>query len=87
MEKAKVEARAFTGTRVVVHTSRTYDDVLSNRRRRMGASTIAEVVALAKEPITEAEFAREVEDPLGRRKRVHAVRRDRSWGLASKIRH
>ena len=65
MEKANVEARAFTGTRVVVHTSRAYDDVLDNLRSLMGASTIGEVVALAKQPITEAKFAREVEDRVG----------------------
>jgi len=64
MEKVNVEARAFTGTRIVVHTSRAYDDVLGNLRRLMRASTIGEVVALAKEPITEAEFVREVEDRL-----------------------
>ena len=65
MEKGNVEARTFTGTRVVVHTGRAYDDVLGNLRRLMGASTISEVVALAKQPITEAEFAREVEDRVG----------------------
>ena len=62
MEKAKVETRAFNGVRVVVHTSHTYDVVLGKLRSLMGASTVGEVVALAKKPITEAEFTREVED-------------------------
>jgi uncharacterized protein (DUF302 family) len=64
MEKAKVESRSFHGVRVVVHTSLTYDVVLGKLRGLMGASTIAEVVALAKKPITGAEFTRAVEDRL-----------------------
>jgi hypothetical protein len=64
MEKAKVETRSFNGVRVVVHTSLTYDVVLGKLRSLMGASTVGEVVALAKKPITEAEFTREVEDRL-----------------------
>jgi uncharacterized protein (DUF302 family) len=50
--------------RVVVHTSLTYDVVLGKLRSLMGASTVGEVVALAKKPITEAVFTREVEDRL-----------------------
>jgi uncharacterized protein (DUF302 family) len=61
---AKVETRSFNGVRVVVHTSLTYDVVLGKLRSLMGASTVGEVVALAKKPITEAEFTREVEDRL-----------------------
>jgi uncharacterized protein (DUF302 family) len=64
MEKAKVETRPFNGVRVVVHTSRAYDDVLRKLRSLMGRSTVGDVVALAKEPITEAEFSREIEDRL-----------------------
>ena len=62
MEKAKVETRTFNGVRVVVHTSRAYDDVLAKLRSLMGASEAGEIVALAKKPITEAEFTREVEE-------------------------
>ena len=87
IEKAKVETRSFNGVRVVVHTSLTYDVVLGKLRSLMGASTVGEVVALAKKPITEAEFTREGRGSFGRRKRLHAVRRDRSRGLASQIRH
>jgi hypothetical protein len=42
MEKAKVETRAFNGVRVVVHTSRAYDDVLAKLRSLMGASEAGE---------------------------------------------
>ena len=48
MEKAKVETRAFNGVRVVVHSSRAYDDVLAKLRSLMGASNAGEIVALAK---------------------------------------
>ncbi len=61
MEKAKVETRAFNGVRVVVHTSRAYDDVLAKLRSLMGVANGGEIEALAKKPITEAEFTREVE--------------------------
>jgi uncharacterized protein (DUF302 family) len=64
MEKAKIETRSFNGMRVVVHTSLTYEAVLGNLRSLMGAATVGEVVALAKKPITEAEFTREVEDRM-----------------------
>ena len=61
MEMAKVETRAFDGVRVVVHTSRAYDDVLVRLRRLTGATFFGEVVALAEEPITEAEFTQEID--------------------------
>jgi uncharacterized protein (DUF302 family) len=64
MEQAKVDSRAFNGVRVVVHTSRAYDVVMSNLRSLMGASSLDEVVALAKKPTSEAEFRREVDDRL-----------------------
>jgi uncharacterized protein (DUF302 family) len=64
MEKAKIETRSFNGMRVVVHTSLTYEAVLGNLRSLMGAATVGEVVALAKKPITEAEFTREVADRM-----------------------
>ena len=62
MEKAKVETRAFNGVRVVVHTSRAYDDILAKLRSLMGAPNAGEIEAVAKKPITEAEFTREVEE-------------------------
>ena len=45
MEKAKVETRAFNGVRVVVHTSRAYDDVLAKLRSLMGAPNAGEIEA------------------------------------------
>ena len=66
MEMAKVETRAFDGVRVVVHTSRAYDDVLVRLRRLTGATFFGEVVALAEEPITEAEFTQEIDRLVGK---------------------
>jgi uncharacterized protein (DUF302 family) len=66
MEMAKVETRAFDGVRVVVHTSRAYDDVLVRLRRLTGATFFGEVVALAEEPITEAEFTQEIDHLVGK---------------------
>src|ERR1700730_3605815 len=66
MEMAKVEPRAFDGVRVVVHTSRAYDDVLVSLRRLTGATFFGEVVALAEEPITEAEFTQEIDRLVGK---------------------
>lgn len=50
--------------RVVVYTSLTYDVVLGKLRSLMGTSTIDEIVALAKKPISEVEFTRKVENRL-----------------------
>lgn len=66
MKMAKVETRAFDGVRVVVHTSRAYDDVLVRLRRLTGATFFGEVVALAEEPITEAEFTQEIDRLVGK---------------------
>jgi uncharacterized protein (DUF302 family) len=66
MEMAKVETRAFDGVQVVVHTSRAYDDVLVRLRRLTGATFFGEVVALAEEPITEAEFTQEIDRLVGK---------------------
>jgi uncharacterized protein (DUF302 family) len=50
----------------VVHTSRAYDDVLVRLRRLTGATFFGEVVALAEEPITEAEFTQEIDRLVGK---------------------
>ena len=60
--KAKIETKPFNGVRIVVHSNRTYDDVVDRLRSLMGSVTVGEIEALAKEPITEAEFTRQVED-------------------------
>ena len=59
--KAKVEAKPFEGIRLTVSTARSYDSVLDRLRGLMGTSTVGDIVSLAKEPISEEEFARQVE--------------------------
>jgi hypothetical protein len=61
-DQAKIEAKPFNGVRIVIHSNRTYDDVVNRLRSLMGSVTVGQVEALAKEPITEAEFTRQVED-------------------------
>ena len=60
--KTKIETKSFNGVRIVVHSNRTYDDVVDRLRSLMGSVTVGEIEALAKEPITKAEFTRQVED-------------------------
>jgi uncharacterized protein (DUF302 family) len=59
---ASIETRPFNGARVTVHTSRTFDDVMNSLRGLVGKVTMGEIIALAKDPISEAEFARLVEE-------------------------
>jgi uncharacterized protein (DUF302 family) len=59
---ASIETKPFSGARIIVHTGRPFDDVLHSLRSLMGAVNVSEIVALAKEPISEAEFARLVEE-------------------------
>ena len=59
---AGIETKHFSGARITVHTSRAFDDVLDSLRGLMGVVKVDEIVALAKQPISEAEFARLVEE-------------------------
>jgi uncharacterized protein (DUF302 family) len=59
---ARIEIKPFSGARITVHASRAFDEVLHNLRSLMGVVKVDEIVALAKEPISEAEFARLVEE-------------------------
>jgi uncharacterized protein (DUF302 family) len=59
---AWIETKPFSGARITVHTSRAFDDVLDSLRGLMGVAKVDEIVALAKEPISEGEFARLVEE-------------------------
>ena len=59
---ARIEIKPFRGERITVHASRAFDDVLNSFRSLMGVVKVDEIVALAKEPISEAEFARLVEE-------------------------
>ena len=58
----KIEHTSFNGVRVEVATSVGFDEVLSRLRALMGNAKLAEIVALAQEHTTEAEFARIVQD-------------------------
>jgi uncharacterized protein (DUF302 family) len=55
-----INAREFTGVRVQVRSPLAFEEVLGRLRALMGDTSVSEVVALAKEPITEAEFVRQV---------------------------
>jgi uncharacterized protein (DUF302 family) len=59
---ASIETKPFSGERITVHTSRTYEEVLNRLHGLMGTSTLSDIVALGKEPISEGEFARRVEE-------------------------
>jgi uncharacterized protein (DUF302 family) len=52
----------FTGIRTVITTSVAFDDVLERLRAQMGRTTVQEVVVLARTPITETEYIRQVEE-------------------------
>jgi len=57
-----VSTKTFQGIRVEVDTSISFDEVLSRLRRRMGEASARELVALAKEAVTEAEYAQKVQE-------------------------
>jgi uncharacterized protein (DUF302 family) len=61
-KKASVATRPFQGIRIEVDTSVAFDEVLSRLRQLMGKASVSEIVALAKEEITEDEFVQEVEE-------------------------
>jgi uncharacterized protein DUF302 len=61
---ATTETKPFNGKRIVVHTSRGFDDVLKRLKSVMGSSTVGEVVELAKAHAGEADFARRVNEQL-----------------------
>jgi uncharacterized protein (DUF302 family) len=58
----EVEHKSFTGVRIEVATSVAFDEVLARLRSLMGRASLAEIVALAQTPITEAEFSRTVQE-------------------------
>lgn len=58
---SQTENKPFNGVRTEVATSVGFDEVLARLRAQMGQATVQEIVALAKTPITESEFVREVE--------------------------
>src|SRR5258708_7973572 len=62
--KAIISTKPFQGTRIEVDTTVSFDEVLSRLRRLMGDASVPEVVILAKEATTEAEFIQRVQECL-----------------------
>ena len=60
--KATVASTPFQGIRIEVDTLVSFDEVLSRLRGLMGDASAQEVVALAKEAITQAEYVQKVEE-------------------------
>jgi uncharacterized protein (DUF302 family) len=58
----QVENKPFKGIRTEVTTSLGFDEVIRRLRTQMGETSVAEVVALAKTPISAAEYTRQVEE-------------------------
>src|ERR1700744_4821591 len=56
---SQTENKSFNGVRTVVTTSVSFDEVLARLRAQMGRGSVQDIVALAKTPITEAEYVRE----------------------------
>ncbi len=59
---SQTENKPFNGVRTEVTTSVRFDEVLLRLRAQMGSASVQQVVALAKTPITEAEYVRKVEE-------------------------
>jgi uncharacterized protein (DUF302 family) len=58
----QVKNKSFKGIRTEVTTSLGFDEVIGRLRKQMGATSIAEVVALAKSAINAVEYTRQVEE-------------------------
>ena len=57
-----VQTKRFSGEQIVARTHRSFDDVLVSLRQLMGKATVADINALAREPISESEFSRRIEE-------------------------
>jgi len=53
---------SFTGLRLTVSSPLPFDDVIDRLRKAMGQSSLPELVRLAQQPITEAEFVKTVQE-------------------------
>jgi uncharacterized protein (DUF302 family) len=53
---------SFTGVRLSVSSPLPFDDVIDRLRKAMGQSSLPKLVRLAQQPITEAEFAKTVQE-------------------------
>jgi uncharacterized protein (DUF302 family) len=59
---SEIQRRDFNGVRMEVTTSVGFDEVLARLRTLMGRASLAEIVTLAQEPTSEAEFAHVVKE-------------------------
>jgi hypothetical protein len=62
IRKTGIAAKPFDGIRIEVDTSTSFGEVLGRQRELMGNTNVPEVVALAKEATTEAEYVQGVEE-------------------------
>jgi uncharacterized protein (DUF302 family) len=60
--EATVANKPFEGVRTEISTARSFDDVLGRLRKAMGSTSVPEIVALAKKPISQAEYIQKVEE-------------------------
>jgi uncharacterized protein (DUF302 family) len=60
--KADIVTKQFRGIRVEVDTPLSYEEVLNRLRRLMGNTSVPEIVALAKETATQAEYVKKIEE-------------------------
>ena len=57
-----VQAIPFQGVRIEVETRVSFDTVIQRLREQLGDATVREVVKLAREPISQEEFVRQVSE-------------------------
>jgi uncharacterized protein (DUF302 family) len=60
--RASIVTKPFRGIRVEVDTPLSFDEVLNRLRRLMGNTSVPEIVALAKETDTQAEYVQQIEE-------------------------
>ena len=59
---SEFQGKPFEGERVVVRSRRPFDDVLKSLRQSMGQATVADINALAQEPMSEDAFSALVQE-------------------------
>jgi uncharacterized protein (DUF302 family) len=60
--RASTLTKPFQGIRVEVDTPISFDEVLNRLRRLMGSTSVPEIVSLAKETATQAEYVQKIEE-------------------------
>ncbi len=59
---SQTDNKPFHGIRTVVTTSASFDDVCHRLRDQMGTATVPQIVALAQQPISQADYIAQVEE-------------------------